>query len=73
MVVAVALLLEEPTDGVLREHLVGRRPVVARPADLLGQVVEVLHVQDRGEREVGRTVGATAVGGTWKPRDASQS
>ena len=63
VVVAVALLLEESADGVLREHRVGRRPIVAYSADLLGQVVEVLHIQDRREREVGRAVGAAAVGG----------
>ena len=63
VVVAVALLLEEPPDLVLREHLVGRRPVVAGAADLLGQVVEVLHVQDRGQREVRRPVRGSTVGG----------
>ena len=62
VVVAVALLLEEPADLVLRQHLVGRRPVVARAADLLGQVVEIAHVQDRRQREVRGPVRGSTVG-----------
>ena len=62
LVVAVALALEELADRVVLEHRLRRRPVARVRADRLGELVQVAHVERRGEREVGRPVVGVAVG-----------
>ncbi len=62
MVVPVALRLQEPADLVLLQQAAGRRPVARIRPDLLGQLIEIPHVERRGQREVGRPVVGAAVG-----------
>ncbi len=63
LVVAVALRLEELADRVVLEHRLRGRAVARDAADRLRELVQVAHVERRGEREVGGPVVGVAVGG----------